>query len=397
MKHLQRIDEFLSSPYNWDWTRCTGNEWVAEFTTEDDKFWVEFTKEGAFEPYDLVFSSQRKNFHRADMKGPASAMRILTTVFLDIMPAFLESNPGETVKFYGAQGAHDDTVKADSYMFTPKPDFQGETKRDRVYKMLMRQLPDDLKWESHGRVIHVSYRRVPHMHESLKDEFNLDEMFDVLNKKLFDGELKKIPLVWKTMRGSGGHLKSHRIGKYGKETPDYIAISDFYKKSEQQLLDTLAHEMVHLWIVQNEIRDDSYHGYRFVQKMKEINAKGIVKIDLKDDVSDIEVANDKELSKPVVVFYQEDHTLKKKLISLITKEAFTAEAKEKIMDAIVSTSKYSKRDFTVKFFESTDPDLRKFSVTRKFKNAHTMKYYTYTEVKPSGSVETIEVKDGKVI
>lgn len=174
MKHLQRIDEFLSSPYNWDWTKCTGNEWVAEFKTDDDKFWVEFTKEGAFEPYDLVFSSQRKNFHGADMKGPSSAMRILTTVFLDIMPAFLESNPGETVKFYGAQGAHDDTVKADSYMFTPKPDFHGETKRDRVYKLLMKQLPDNLKWESHGRVIHVSYKRVPKawsMHESVATGF----------------------------------------------------------------------------------------------------------------------------------------------------------------------------------------------------------------------------------
>lgn len=399
MKHLQRIDEFISTPYKWDWSSIRGNEWVAEFTTEDDKFWVEISQDGPFEDWELKFSSERREFNKTDVKGPQSAMRILTTVFLEILVSFMDSNPYVDVKFYGSQSAHDKTVKQNQFEFVPVNNNSEETKRDRVYKMLMKQLPDNLKWETRGRMIHVTSK--VQMHESLEHEFDLEAMFDDLNDKLFGGELKRIPLMWKTMRGSGGHLKSTRRTtvingkKTVTDTPDYIAISDFYKKDEKQILDTLAHEMLHLWIVQNNIQDDSYHGLRFKEKMREINKLGIVTIDLKDDVTDLDVSDDKPLTKPVIAFVQEDHTLNRKLLSLIAASEFTPEAKEKIMDAIVGTSKYSKRDFTIRFFECTDSVLRKYPVTRKFKNAHTLKYVICPEgLKPIGKEEVIEVKGG---
>jgi len=533
VKHIQRIDEFISTPYNWDWDSVSDSSWVATFKTEDDKFWVEISKEGPFEPYELKFSSERRDFNKADFKGPLGAMKILTTVFLEVMVSFLDSNPGAEVKFYGSQGAHDKTVKASPYEFDPVDNNQAETKRDRVYKMLMNQLPDNLKWEQVGRCIYVSVRRhrieesdgkiwfhgtnskfdefdqnkegigpskmgvwftddkdfagmfgsriigarleiknpkrltmdqwddirLEHAKDTsyfsswkerlvakgydsifveerettfgshkvkdpnlvavfdvgqIKQElleklsdlakgFNLDHYFNYLNTELFDGELEPIPLVWKHIRGSGGHLQSTRTTRKENgrttvtEKPLHIAISDFYEKTEQQLMDTLAHEMLHLWILQRRIQDDSYHGRAFRQKMAEINDKGIVNITLKDEVADVALTDKKPLSKPVIAFVQEDHTLKRKLLSLLSKEAFTAEAKDSIMDAIVATSKYSKRDFTVRFFECEDAELRKFPVTRKFVSAHKLKYVLCPDgLKPIGKEDVIEVRGGEV-
>lgn len=132
--------------------------------------------------------------------------------------------------------------------------------------------------------------------------------------------------------------------------------------------------------------------------MREINKKGIVNIDIKDDVSDSELTDTRPLTTPVMVFIQEDHTLKRKLLSLISKDAFTPEARASILDAIVGTSKYSKRDFTVKFFECVDSILRKYSVSRKFVSAHKLKYAEAPEgLEPIGKVETIEVKGGEII
>ena len=152
MKHLQSINEFLSSPYNWEWTIQRANMWVAKFVSVNDKFTVEISKEGPFEDWELKFSSNARGFAGTFYQGPGDAMKVLTTVFMDIMVSFLELNPDATIKFWGSQGDHDHGVKGGKTIINKE-----QTKRDRVYKMLMDQLPDEFEWnlKSDGRTIEV--------------------------------------------------------------------------------------------------------------------------------------------------------------------------------------------------------------------------------------------------
>lgn len=208
-------------------------------------------------------------------------------------------------------------------------------------------------------------------------EFDLESEFDYLNKVLFDGTLERVPLKWVNTKTRSGALVGS-IVKQGRvvveERISHIEISRFFNKTRDSLLGILAHEMIHLWIFQNKIKDDSHHGHQFMKKLRELNDKKIVHIPLKDTVADDTVANESPLSKPVVVFYQHDQTRDAKLLAIIDEKTFDGKAIDSILDTVSYTSKMGKRSFEVTFFKSTDGFLKRYPKTTKFKNAHGLKY-----------------------
>ncbi len=52
-----------------------------------------------------------------------------------------------------------------------------------------------------------------------------------------------------------------------------LSISAFYDLSEQELEDTILHEMIHLYIISHRKKDTSTHGVLFRQMMQEINQR----------------------------------------------------------------------------------------------------------------------------
>ena len=232
---------------------------------------------------------------------------------------------------------------------------------------------------------------------------DLQEIFDEINKAAFDGDMKPIELRWINTRGSGGHLKSARYMRdkvFIREEAKYIGISKFYKKSKDDLRNTLAHEMIHLWLLQQQIRDNGYHGYEFVHKMREVNKKGF-NVTLKDDVSDKDIINNDELKSPVIALAYEDKTAGRKLFSFISQKMTDVERQamiDKIMDAITYTSKINKHDYIVNFLFTTSSHIRKYSTTKKFKSAHTLKYYSdesvWTDIMKSKSITSYEISAG---
>lgn len=103
--------------------------------------------------------------------------------------------------------------------------------------------------------------------------------FDYYNKLCFDGKLPVPPLRLNTRRGALG-LTRH----YDKS----IEISVRLDLPEEEYIDTLVHEMIHYYILVNNIEDDGAHGTVFRSIMQEISNKYGIKITIEFDPSEEE-------------------------------------------------------------------------------------------------------------
>lgn len=146
MKHIKRIDEFIvSKPYDWEWLVDSGLERIATFSNEEDTYWVYFVHKDPFEPWIMSFKSQKLEYGGTEFRSPSLAMKVLHTVFAEIMVAFLELNDDAVVQFVGAEGFKDAHAG-------------GPIKRDRIYKMMMDGLPESMHWKlgNDGKTIYVA-------------------------------------------------------------------------------------------------------------------------------------------------------------------------------------------------------------------------------------------------
>lgn len=129
--------------------------------------------------------------------------------------------------------------------------------------------------------------------------FNLQKNYDLLNKHLFDNELPQIPLGWEKSKKRAGvlHTIITRSTRTRTVTIKKLSLSNFYNFTDQQYLDTLAHEMIHVWQVTTQTIDLA-HGIFFRHKMKEINDKHFMNIVVteSDSNENLEVASKKPVS-----------------------------------------------------------------------------------------------------
>ncbi len=110
---------------------------------------------------------------------------------------------------------------------------------------------------------------------------NLEEDFKLLNSKLFGNQLETVPLKWMKSKNKLGVMRTNtkwevsRSGRKKKIEEEIVGvgISTFYKLTRQQYLDVLAHEMIHVWISQMNIKDNKDHGRRFISMMYDINRR----------------------------------------------------------------------------------------------------------------------------
>lgn len=222
-----------------------------------------------------------------------------------------------------------------------------------------------------------------YLNESIWSGIDLQKEFDDINKKAFDGEVEPIQLKFVHQKGAGGRLYStgtrttmggRKVGELRDETPHYIAISTYYDKTYAEFRDTLAHEMIHLWLMQKQIRDNGYHGFRFQDKMGEVNKRGF-NVTLKDDVKETDVTDKTPLKKEVGVVVLDNKTEKKVLISVMDISQMTDDNIKDILDTVKYTSKVGKRDYQLSFRSSNFYRLGTYKITKKYKSAHKLKYY----------------------
>lgn len=97
--------------------------------------------------------------------------------------------------------------------------------------------------------------------------------FEEFNQQMFAGKLPMLPIKLsdaKTFLGVCTYKK--RIGKDGKvEKYDFaLRVNTRIELSEDEIEDTIIHEMIHYYIGYNQLEDTSAHGAIFQQVMNEV-------------------------------------------------------------------------------------------------------------------------------
>ncbi|ALA60995.1 SprT-like domain-containing protein [Nitrospira moscoviensis] len=118
----------------------------------------------------------------------------------------------------------------------------------------------------------------------------LQQRWRELNERFFEGQLQPIPIVWsRRLTASVGMFVSrggprardldagrrHREIRLSLPLLERLAQRSAY--AEQELLNTLAHEMIHQWQF-DVLRRRPNHGLDFMRKMTEMNRSGTVTI-----------------------------------------------------------------------------------------------------------------------
>lgn len=112
----------------------------------------------------------------------------------------------------------------------------------------------------------------------------LSDNFDVINDLFFNNELEKPKFKITHVKGYLGQYECS-YGKNGELTKSIISISDMYDRTDNDIVNTLAHEMIHLYIRQNHIKDTRpHHGKVFYSVADRLNREGGFNISRTDSV-----------------------------------------------------------------------------------------------------------------
>lgn len=193
---------------------------------------------------------------------------------------------------------------------------------------------------------------------------NLEEYFDMINSELFNNEVEKVPLELFKNKSKVGLTTS--VG----DKVESIKISTFYKMTEQQLIEILAHEMIHAYIVQQKIKDNGHHGSKFMKMMNDINKKND-KINIKptEDASYYTVNNNIKKPIGVILFIYDDSTID----GIFIKNTIINNKKE-IENFINDIQNYSEtpnnifnnyKSVSIEFYKCDNPELSKFKIKNK--------------------------------
>jgi len=101
----------------------------------------------------------------------------------------------------------------------------------------------------------------------------LQQAYENLNRSLFEGELPNCLITLQRTKKSYGYFCGDRFGRPDGTLTDEIALnpSHFRDRPQEEVLATLAHEMVHLW--QHHFGTPGrgrYHNKEWAEKMKSI-------------------------------------------------------------------------------------------------------------------------------
>lgn len=102
----------------------------------------------------------------------------------------------------------------------------------------------------------------------------VERKFHEFNAQIFHGALRPLPFRLSSARTFLGQLRYRRKLKFfgGWEYSDFqLVISTNRDMDERLLEDTIIHEMIHYYILSNQLKDTSAHGRIFRQMMTEIN------------------------------------------------------------------------------------------------------------------------------
>ena len=194
------------------------------------------------------------------------------------------------------------------------------------------------------------------------NDINLEQEFDKLNKLLFDNKCNRVPLELSMRRMAHGHVSAtiNRLSR--KITVKKLAISKFYNIPYKLFKDTFAHEMIHVYLLQQNINDG--HGVYFHREMNRINGMGLgFNVSVKLDSGDLELSSSVKGRDVIFMIFSNGGKIG---LSVMTPTAYYSQGVKigKIFSYATRSGKY--KEFVGEFYESNNPLLRKFTIQRSF-------------------------------
>ena len=197
---------------------------------------------------------------------------------------------------------------------------------------------------------------------------NLQHEYDNLNHILFNNELKKILLKWSSLKNVGAKVVSIGI-KNKPETWEIqrMEVSTFMEVTYENFINILAHEMVHVYLIQNHKAEfGGGHGLFFQQEKDKINKMGHgIHVTNTEDITTGRISSNIKGKTVGVVLFPEKHNI----------QIYD----EKSMPDIIKTyndfpESWKERNKVI-FILSDNKELMKYPIKRGYK--YGQKFFTY--------------------
>jgi hypothetical protein len=194
---------------------------------------------------------------------------------------------------------------------------------------------------------------------------SLKAEYQKLNRELFDGELPSIPLKWMKSRRAGGWVKATINRRSGEITIKELGVSTFLKRTYEQFLGILAHEMIHVYWLANGKNEG--HGIFFKAKLYELKRKASFDIPLTESIAGMELSEEAKQTKREVGVVLFDMADGKSRCAVYSLNAFTRQYVNlhtyvlRFAERVASGYEVLKAYLLV----SDNPELQKYPAKRK--------------------------------
>lgn len=198
------------------------------------------------------------------------------------------------------------------------------------------------------------------------DEIDLQDEYDKLNGLIFGGKLQPVEMIWNTRRSAHGIVKAQRNRRTGEITIQSLGMSKFLDVPYKVFKDTLAHEMIHVFLLQQGINDG--HGYKFKSEMSRINSLGLgFNVSVTMDGSRFELSKHMQAKAKEMVFFLLDSDKTSNMLILTTPNIYRTDGHqvERLYGRLVVSGKY--RWVKGEVYKSTDPKLMRYSQNKSFR------------------------------
>jgi hypothetical protein len=201
------------------------------------------------------------------------------------------------------------------------------------------------------------------------NEIDLQQEYNKLNQLLFNGNLQPVTMLWNKRKGAHGVVKGTRNRSTGKITLKSLSMSQFLKVPYRFFKDVLAHEMVHVFWMQQDV--NAKHGPLFVREMNRINSMGLgFNVSVRSDSSEtskFEMSQDVIKQGMELVFLLMKTDKDDNMFSVMKYDAYKSQGYRIIDIYDYLVNKKPKYKFAEgEFFLSTNPRLQGSKIQRSF-------------------------------
>lgn len=131
----------------------------------------------------------------------------------------------------------------------------------------------------------------------------IERKFNEYNVLCFEGKLKPLPFKLsnaRTFLGQVAFMRDRNADGTWYYHDFVFKISNKRDMPKTEMEDTILHEMIHYWILSNQMQDFSPHGEIFIRKMKEINVKFNRNISVAHMATKEDHERDKEIRQHII-------------------------------------------------------------------------------------------------